>query len=244
MKTSTRRTLGALLSVPLLATTLSSCDFQIHEGICSSGEEPTWSLVETPGGSGCVKDGAPVAEGFARYPRGRVPQWINPPSSYEHIDAEGHDAYNIDPNTQGYPYWDEVLAEHPELTCTAQDPIQETLVFEGSGRPADAPRLVIRHNSLGNRCVRVESPAGIANATVSLRNEPKTDWTLSVTAPGEADDFLRVATLTCLTISGTATTASGTPASGAGSADTGVAGASYTLPKTVYGACDPAYGDG
>jgi hypothetical protein len=66
-----------LAAVLLVAPALTGCSgFQIHEAMCSKGEEPTWAVINTVGAI-CVRDGESPLAGFARYPRGRVPVWTS-----------------------------------------------------------------------------------------------------------------------------------------------------------------------
>src|SRR5665809_59828 len=139
-----------LAALFLVAGGLTGCSgFEINEAICSKGEEPTWAVTNTVGAI-CVRDGESPQAGFARYPRGRVPVWINPPEGYAHRTDDGGDLYNVNPNDPNYPWWDEVPAEHPEFACDgASEPLTE-ITMEPKGELS--PQVTVLLNSVGNRC--------------------------------------------------------------------------------------------
>lgn len=196
------RILAALL---VAAACLTGCsDFEIHEAICSEGEEPTWAMTNTTGAI-CVRDGEAPQEGFARYPRGRVPEWINPPDDYPHRTEDGEDLYNVNPNDPDYPWWDEVLAEHPEFSCDdASDRLGE-ITMEPAGD--SAPRVTVLLNGVGNRCFRLDRHQRLGDvvgwelAVHQRRGGPV--WTSSGDDGASARQPLRVASDTCLTVSAT-----------------------------------------
>lgn len=221
------RVAALALALALATTVLTSCDIQIHEQISATGEEPIWFLDEVTGGD-CLADGEQPRAGQARYPRGRVPVWVNPPDSYAHRSPEGGDAYAINPNDPAYPWFDQVLAEHPELACAPSDPVKQTLPLHGAGKTAVA--VVIHENAVGNRCLGFGDPGtgepvdGLSGTRLSVIGQVTPTWTST-----SATELLRVATSTCLTIDAEATTEDGTV---------------LTLSDAGYGECDPAYGDG
>lgn len=214
----------------IAAQSLTGCaGFQIHERICSAGSEPLWYFAE-PTGSVCLADGERAPDGAARFPRGKVPIWVNPPASYAHRDAEGRDAYYVNPNDPAYPWFDEVLLEHPELACNADDPIVKTLPMRpepGAGKPSVA--VLVRENAVGNRCLSfgpVKSGAPlepITRASLTVVGQATPTWTSD-----SAVEPLRVATRTCLRINAEVTLEDGTRA---------------TLTDLKYGVCDPAFGE-
>jgi hypothetical protein len=191
--------LTALLLIPGELTGCSA--FEIHEAICSKGEEPTWAVTNTTGAI-CVPDGESPQDGFARYPRGRVPVWINPPSRYAHRTDDGHDLYNVNPNDPNYPWWDEVVAEHPEFTCDdASSPLAE-LPMEPHRRLA--PKVTVVLNSVGNSCYRFDrnkNPGTVVRWDLTVReNDTGSVWEQSGQGSSAAREFLRVASDSCMAL--------------------------------------------
>lgn len=194
-----------LAALTLVAGGLAGCSgFEINEAICSKGEEPTWAVTSTAGAM-CVRDGDMPRPGFARYPRGRVPVWINPPDGYAQRTADGEDRYNVNPNDPDYPWWDGVLAEHPEFGCAgASEPLVE--VPMGPAGKA-SPEVVVLLNGVGNRCVRFEWPEDLGSvvradlAVEETRGGPV--WTSSGSGDRAARELLRVASETCLRVTAT-----------------------------------------
>lgn len=189
----------------LLAGALTGCSgFGINEALCSKGQEPVWAFT-TRVGAQCVKDGVAPPPGFARYPRGRVPVWINPPASYPHRTEDGRDAYNINPNNVDYPWWDEVVAEHPEFACDdTATPSGEILLRPRGGQ---APRVSVLTNSVDNRCFRFDWPGSLgsvesAELAVRERGWPE-PWSRTATDDASAKELLRVASDTCLRVTAT-----------------------------------------
>jgi hypothetical protein len=192
-----------LLAALLLMTAgLTGCSgFEINEAICSEGEEPTWAVTNTVGAI-CVRDGEPPQAGFARYPRGRVPVWINPPDGYPHRTDSGEDLYNVSPNDPDYPWWDEVLAEHPEFGCdSASEPLTE-IDLEPAGRLS--PQVTVLLNSVGNRCFRFDWPEGLGTVVRSDLTVQETHdgpvWKRSGLDDDDARQFLRVASDSCMRV--------------------------------------------
>ncbi len=230
LSTPLTRVTAALASV-VAAATLTGCDLAIHERICVAGEEPTWAL-NGDGGSYCLAADEKPTPGTARYPRGRVPVWINPPASYPHRTEDGSDRYNRDPNDPDYPWFDEVVAEHPEVACRLGDPVRKVLPLRSEADAGAAPlAVVVRENQVGNRCLSIgstpngESARGIQAAELRVTSQ-LSDRVWESASPGE---LLRVATTTCLTITARAIDASGV---------------AYTLSDGRFGRCDPAYAEG
>jgi hypothetical protein len=191
-----------LVALFLVAGALTGCSgFQIHEAMCSKGEEPTWAVINTVGAI-CVRDGESPQAGFARYPRGRVPVWINPPGGYSHRTDDGKDRYNVNPNDPNYPWWDEVLAEHPELACDgASEPLTEVKMLP---KGKLSPRVTVLLNSVGNRCFRFDWPENlgtVVRSELSVKESPEGPvWETSGLDNAAARQFLRVASDTCVTV--------------------------------------------
>ncbi len=191
--------LAALL---LLAAGYSGCsDFEIHESICSKGEEPTWAVTNAFGAV-CVRDGEEPQAGFARYPRGRVPVWINPPDDYAHRTDDGRDLYNVNPNDPSYPWWEEVLAEHPELSCDGASEVLTEIEMQPGG--AASPQVTVLLNSVGNRCFRFEWPERLgtvlySDLTVTERHGGPV-WERTGADDAVARQLLRVASDDCLRV--------------------------------------------
>ena len=187
----------------LTAASLTGCSgLEIHEAICSEGEEPTWAVTNTTGAI-CVRDGESPQAGFARYPRGRVPVWINPPDDYPHRTEDGEDLYNVSPNDPDYPWWDEVLAEHPELACEGASTSLTEIDLEPKGDRS--PQVTVLLNGVGNRCLRFDRPqrAGTVVGWDLTVHEGSGGpvWTASGRDGKSAGRLLRVASDTCLTVS-------------------------------------------
>lgn len=186
----------------LVAGGLSGCSgLEINEAICSKGEEPTWAVTNTVGAV-CVRDGEVPLAGFARYPRGRVPVWINPPKEYPHRTDDGGDLYNVNPNDPNYSWWDEVLAEHPELACAgASEPLTE-VTMEPKGKRS--PAVTVLLNSVGNRCFRFDWPDSLGTVVRSDLTVQETHdgpaWEKSGLDNAPAREFLRVASDSCMTM--------------------------------------------
>jgi hypothetical protein len=194
-----RPILAALL---VAAACLTGCsDFEIHEAICNEGEEPTWAVTNTTG-LVCLRDGKPPQAGFARYPRGRVPVWINPPDDYAHRTEDGEDLYNVNPNDPDYPWWDEVLAEHPELACDGASELLTHVDMEPAG--AGTPQVVVLLNGVGNRCFRLEWPAALGTVVgwdLAVHERRGPVWTASGSDGVSARRLLRVASDSCMRVS-------------------------------------------
>jgi len=88
-----RRVVGGLTAA-LLAGTLTSCSLLGEEHVCSGGEFPVYATSNSTGAT-CVKDGDPAPDGFAAYPKGRVPEVVG-------------DRYDRWPLAKNYPWRDEV----------------------------------------------------------------------------------------------------------------------------------------
>lgn len=191
--------LAALL---LVVAGLTGCSgFEINEALCSEGEEPTWAVTNTVGAM-CVRDGESPQAGFARYPRGRVPVWINPPEDYPDRTDDGDDLYNVNPNDPDYPWWDEVLAEHPEFACTgASQPLTEITMEPGSQQ---SPEVTVLLNGVGNRCFRFDWDEGLGTVVSSELTVQETHdgptWEQSGLDDTDARELLRVASDTCMKV--------------------------------------------
>ncbi|MDX3575680.1 SCO0607 family lipoprotein [Streptomyces sp. FL07-04A] len=55
-------------------STLTGCSLQLEEAVCGGGHYPV--LAVNSGGGDCVPDGEEPAEGWARYPEGKVPEKV------------------------------------------------------------------------------------------------------------------------------------------------------------------------
>ena len=193
--------LAALFLVAGGLTGCSGSGFEINEAICSKGEEPSWAVTNTVGAV-CVRDGESPQAGFARYPRGRIPVWINPPGEYPHRTSDGGDLYNVNPNDPNYPWWDEVLDEHPELACDgASKPLTEITM-----EPDDeqSPKVTVLLNSVGNRCFRFdwnENLMTVVRSDLTVQ-EPHNGpvWEKSGLDKTGARQLLRVASDSCMTV--------------------------------------------
>ncbi|MGW6924007.1 SCO0607 family lipoprotein [Streptomyces sp. NPDC054950] len=64
----------AAMAAAMAVATLTGCSFQIEEASCGGGEYPV--LAVNSGGGDCVPDGEEPAEGWARYPQGKVPEKV------------------------------------------------------------------------------------------------------------------------------------------------------------------------
>lgn len=189
----------------LVAGLVSGCStFEIHEEICSEGEQPVWAFSSRIG-SQCVRDGKVPPPGFVRFPRGRVPVWINPPADYPERTPDGHDRYHLNPNDSDYPWWDEVIAEHPELACDdSARRFAEVPLKPGAGQGAQVTVLV---NSVENRCFRFDWPSSLGkvlSADLSVREQgwPK-PWSRAAADDASARELLRVASDKCLKVTAT-----------------------------------------
>jgi hypothetical protein len=194
-----------LTALFLVAGGLTGCSgLELNESICSKGEEPTWAVTNTSGAM-CVRDGVSPRAGFARYPRGRVPVWINPPGDYPHRTDDGADLYNVNPNDPRYPWWDEVVDEHPELACEGStEPLTQVLM---APERTLSPTVTARVNSVGNRCFRFDWPDSLGTVVRSdLTVQESHDgpaWETSGLDNANAREFLRVASDTCVTVTAT-----------------------------------------
>ena len=56
------------------AATLTGCSLRIEEASCGGGQYPV--LAVNSSGSDCVPNGEEPAEGWARYPEGKVPEKV------------------------------------------------------------------------------------------------------------------------------------------------------------------------
>ncbi|MFF1444469.1 SCO0607 family lipoprotein [Streptomyces sp. NPDC058295] len=65
---------GAAVAVAVAVATLTGCGLQIEEASCGGGEYPV--LAVNSGGGDCVPDGEEPAQGWARYPEGKVPEKV------------------------------------------------------------------------------------------------------------------------------------------------------------------------
>ncbi|KUN24969.1 hypothetical protein AQJ23_18245 [Streptomyces antibioticus] len=67
--------IAAVLASAVAALTLTGCaGWEYRENICSSGEYPVLAVGST--GSACVPDTEEPSAGYARYPKGKVPQEV------------------------------------------------------------------------------------------------------------------------------------------------------------------------
>jgi hypothetical protein len=152
-------------------------------------------------GAVCVRDGESPAAGFARYPRGRVPVWINPPRGYAHRTDDGEDRYNVSPNDPDYPWWDEVLEEHPEFACDSASEPLTAIPMEPRGE--QAPKVAVLLNSVGNRCFGFawgDDPGTAVSSELTVwetRSGP--EWETAGRG-AEARQLLRVASDSCLRV--------------------------------------------
>lgn len=192
-----------LTALMLVAGGLSGCSvLQINEAMCSKGEEPLWAVTNTSGAM-CIQEGEALPADFARYPRGRVPVWINPPAGYSHRTDDGGDLYNVNPNDPSYPWWDEVLAEHPEFACDgASEPLTD-LTMEPKGKLS--PKVSVLLNSVGNRCFRFdwdESLLTVMHSDLTVLQTPNGPvWKKSGLDDAAARQLLRVASVSCMKVS-------------------------------------------
>ncbi|MFC8430439.1 SCO0607 family lipoprotein [Streptomyces sp. NPDC057253] len=70
-----RAGVGAVLASAAAALMLTGCaGWEYQENICSSDEYPVLYVGST--GSACVSDGEEPTSGYARYPKGKVPQVV------------------------------------------------------------------------------------------------------------------------------------------------------------------------
>ena len=193
--------LAALLLAAGGLTGCSGSGFEINEAICSRGEEPSWAVTNTVGAV-CVRDGESPLAGFARYPRGRVPVWINPPKGYPYRTDDGDDLYNVNPNDPNYPWWDEVLAERPELACAdATEPLTKITM---EPKDQQAPKITVLLNSVGNRCFRFdwnENLQTVVRSDLTVQ-EPHNGpvWEKSGLDNAAARQLMRVASDSCMTV--------------------------------------------
>ncbi|MGW0876307.1 SCO0607 family lipoprotein [Streptomyces sp. NPDC002740] len=65
---------GAAVAAAVAVATLTGCSLQIEEASCGGGEYPV--LAVNSGGSDCVPDDEEPAQGWARYPQGKVPEKV------------------------------------------------------------------------------------------------------------------------------------------------------------------------
>ncbi|MFI1925475.1 SCO0607 family lipoprotein [Streptomyces sp. NPDC020377] len=65
---------GAAVAAAVAVATLTGCSFRIEEASCGGGEYPV--LAVNSSGSDCVPDGEEPAQGWARYPQGKVPEKV------------------------------------------------------------------------------------------------------------------------------------------------------------------------
>jgi len=192
-----------LLTALLLVTGgVTGCSgFEINEALCSDGEESTWAVTNTAGAM-CVRDGESPQAGFARYPRGRVPVWINPPEGYAHRTEDGDDLYYVNPNDPDYPWWDEVLVEHPEFACDGASERLTSIAMEP--RHEQSPRVAVLLNSVGNRCFRFEWGQDLGSVLRSDLTVNETHrgpvWQQSGLDDVDARQLLRVASDTCMRV--------------------------------------------
>ncbi|MFJ9562090.1 SCO0607 family lipoprotein [Streptomyces fuscichromogenes] len=73
MKKHTRAAvLASVLAVA--AGLLSACSLSTADAVCNTGEYPVIAVGST--GSACMKNGETPSKGYARYPKGKVPQHV------------------------------------------------------------------------------------------------------------------------------------------------------------------------
>ncbi|MDR6979810.1 hypothetical protein J2X68_006547 [Streptomyces sp. 3330] len=65
---------GAAVAAAVAVMTLTGCSFRIEEASCGGGEYPV--LAVNSSGSDCVPDDEEPAQGWARYPEGKVPEKV------------------------------------------------------------------------------------------------------------------------------------------------------------------------
>ncbi|WP_062644988.1 SCO0607 family lipoprotein [Streptomyces maremycinicus] len=65
---------GVVAAAAVAFAALTGCSLQIEEATCGGGEYPV--LAVNNGGSDCVPDGEEPAPGWARYPKGKVPEKV------------------------------------------------------------------------------------------------------------------------------------------------------------------------
>ncbi|MEH0584264.1 hypothetical protein QA942_09135 [Streptomyces sp. B21-106] len=65
---------GAAAAVAVATAGLTGCSLQIEEAVCGGGQYPV--LAVNSGGGDCVPDGEEPAQGWARYPEGKVPEKV------------------------------------------------------------------------------------------------------------------------------------------------------------------------
>ncbi|WP_416985597.1 SCO0607 family lipoprotein [Streptomyces sp. T028] len=74
-----RRPSKSLLGLALAGATatmlLSACSFSMQDAQCSGGEYPV--LAVNGSGGACVEDGQEPPKGYARYPEGKVPEYVD-----------------------------------------------------------------------------------------------------------------------------------------------------------------------
>lgn len=69
-----RRGLGLTLVAAAAAGLLSACSLSFREAQCSDGEYPV--LAVNNSGGQCLKNGEEPPQGWARYPEGKVPEYV------------------------------------------------------------------------------------------------------------------------------------------------------------------------
>ncbi|MFJ3669689.1 SCO0607 family lipoprotein [Streptomyces sp. NPDC090106] len=68
------RVAAALATAAVLATLTGCGGWEYRENICGGGEYPVLSVGST--GQACVADGEEPEAGYARYPKGKVPEEV------------------------------------------------------------------------------------------------------------------------------------------------------------------------
>ncbi|MEU1184535.1 hypothetical protein ABZ464_44375 [Streptomyces sp. NPDC005820] len=66
--------MGLALVATAAAGLLSACSFRIQDAQCGDGEYPV--LAVNSSGGQCVQDGQEPPKGWARYPEGKVPEYV------------------------------------------------------------------------------------------------------------------------------------------------------------------------
>jgi hypothetical protein len=152
---------------------------------------PRWKFAQTN-----ARRASPATRG------GRVPVWINPPDDYAHRTDDGDDLYNVNPKAPDYPWWDEVVAEHPELSCDGASRPFASIAMEP--RDALSPEVTVLLNSAGNRCFRFDWPeavGAVVSSELTVQEVPDGPvWEAEGLDDAAAQQLLRVASDTCLRV--------------------------------------------
>lgn len=67
--------MATALAIACAAVLLSACG-GFQERVCSEGEYPVWSVEHPETGRACVPDGQEPTPGYAPYPPGLVPEYV------------------------------------------------------------------------------------------------------------------------------------------------------------------------